>query len=133
MPHLTIEYSQNLESTADMDRFCAVLNNALSETGLFELGALRVRAISTSHYAIADRLPQNSFVDMNLRVGTGRTEQEKRQVGERLMETAETYFSHALTETQHFALSLEIREINPTLSWRRNAIHSRLRKALGAE
>lgn len=133
MPHLTIEYSQNLELTADMDAFCALLNKELLETGLFELGALRVRAIAASHYAIADQLPENCFVDMNLRIGTGRTEQEKRQVGERLMETAMSYFSHDLTETQHFALSLEIREISPTLSWRKNAIHSRLRKALGVE
>jgi 5-carboxymethyl-2-hydroxymuconate isomerase len=33
----------------------------------------------------------------------------------------------ALFATPHFALSLEIREIDPELSWKRNAIHPRLR------
>ena len=32
-----------------------------------------------------------------------------------------------LFETPHFALSLEIREIDPALSWKKNAIHPRLR------
>ncbi|KGB23054.1 hypothetical protein AtDm6_1923 [Acetobacter tropicalis] len=33
-----------------------------------------------------------------------------------------------LLETQNFALSLEIREIESTLSWKKNAMHDRLRK-----
>ncbi|MBI4046145.1 MAG: 5-carboxymethyl-2-hydroxymuconate isomerase, partial [Devosia nanyangense] len=32
-----------------------------------------------------------------------------------------------LFDTPHFALSLEIREIHPDLSWKKNAIHPRLR------
>ena len=33
----------------------------------------------------------------------------------------------AIFETPHFALSFEIREIDPQLSWKKNAIHLRLR------
>jgi 5-carboxymethyl-2-hydroxymuconate isomerase len=32
-----------------------------------------------------------------------------------------------LFETPHFALSLEVREIDPALSWKKNSIHLRLR------
>ena len=44
MPHLTVEYSANLEGRTDLDALCAALLETVLETGLFEVGAVRVRA-----------------------------------------------------------------------------------------
>jgi 5-carboxymethyl-2-hydroxymuconate isomerase len=126
MPHLTVEYSANLDGRADLDRLCAALLETLLETGLFEIGAVRVRALRAEHYAIADRLPDNAFVDLNLRIGQGRSAEEKKRTGEALFATA-TALLAPLLATPHFALSLEIREIDAELSWKKNAIHPRLR------
>ena len=126
MPHLTVEYSANLGTHSDMDAFCAALHATMMGSGLFELGALRVRARPCPHYAIADQLAENAFADMILRIGTGRSEAEKTAVGKALMATAETHFAPLLARP-HFALTLEIQEISPTFSWRTNAIHPRLR------
>jgi 5-carboxymethyl-2-hydroxymuconate isomerase len=126
MPHLTIEYSANLEGRADLDALCAALLETVLETGLFEVGAVRIRALRADHYAIADRLPENAFVDLNFRIGKGRSADEKRRVGEAIFATADRMLS-SLFETPHFALSLEIREIDAELSWKKNAIHPRLR------
>jgi 5-carboxymethyl-2-hydroxymuconate isomerase len=126
MPHLTVEYSANLDGRADIGALCRGLSRAVLSTGLFEVGAVRVRAVRCTHYAIADQLPENAFVDLNLRIGIGRSLEEKKRAGEAIFSAA----SEALTplfETPHFALSLEIREIDPDLSWKRNAIHPRLR------
>ncbi|MBW8791013.1 MAG: 5-carboxymethyl-2-hydroxymuconate isomerase, partial [Rhizobium leguminosarum] len=41
---------------------------------------------------------------------------------------AVTLHLESLFQTPHFALMLEIREIDPALSWKKNAIHPRLRK-----
>lgn len=126
MPHFTIEYSANLDGAVDMQALCdTVLETALA-TGLFEIGALRVRAVRCEAYAIADRLPENAFVDMSLRMGTGRPAEARKQAGEAIFEAASRFFEAQLSRP-HFALSLEIREIDPDLSWRRNAIHPRLR------
>ena len=124
MPHLTVEYSANLGG--DMDALCHALHATMMESGLFELGAVRVRARPCPHYAIADRLPENSFADMILRIGTGRTAEEKKAVGQALMRTAEAHFAPQLARP-HFALTLEVQEISPDFSWRTNAIHPRLR------
>jgi 5-carboxymethyl-2-hydroxymuconate isomerase len=35
MPHLTVEYSANLESRADLDELCGALLDAVMKTGLF--------------------------------------------------------------------------------------------------
>lgn len=126
MPHLTVEYSANLDGRADLDRLCAALLESLIHSGLFEVGAIRVRALRAEYFAIADRLPENSFVDLNLRIGAGRTGDEKRRAGEALFAVAAQVLA-PLLETPHFALSLEIREIDPELSWKQNAIHPRLR------
>ena len=126
MPHLTVEYSANLDGRAELGRLCDALLAALIETGLFELGAVRVRALRCEAYAIADRLPENAFIDLNLRIGKGRSDEEKKRTGEALFACATRVLS-PLFETPHFALSLEIREIDADLSWKKNAIHPRLR------
>ena len=128
MPHLTIEYSSNLDGRVDIQRLCDVVHEALSECGLFELGALRVRAFRCDAYAIADRLPQNAFVDMSLRMGAGRNAQDRERAGQAIFDAAAA-FLRPLLDDPHFALSLEIREIDPVLSWKRNAMHPRLRAA----
>ncbi|ACI57696.1 5-carboxymethyl-2-hydroxymuconate isomerase [Rhizobium sp. BK619] len=126
MPHLTIEYSANLDGRADIGGLCETLLKTVLETGLFELGAVRVRALRADHYAIADQLPENAFVDLNLRIGKGRTAEEKKRAGEALFAAAADVLG-PLFGTPHFALSLEIREIDAELSWKKNAIHPRLR------
>lgn len=126
MPHLTVEYSANLEGRTDLDALCAALLETVLATGLFEVGAVRVRALRADHYAIADRLPENAFIDLNFRIGKGRSAEEKEHTGEALFATASRFLA-PLFETPHFALSLEIREIDAELSWKKNAIHPRLR------
>ncbi len=126
MPHLTVEYSANLEGRADIGALCGTLLETVLETGLFEVGAVRVRALKADHYAIADRLAENSFIDLNFRVGKGRSADERKRTGEALFAAASAALA-PLFDTPHFALSLEIREIDAELSWKKNAIHPRLR------
>lgn len=126
MPHLTVEYSANLDDRVDIGELCRRLAQSVLSTGLFEIGAVRVRAVRAEHFAIADQLPENAFVDLNLRIGKGRTADEKKRVGEAIFAAAGDMLA-PLFGTPHFALSLEVREIDPDLSWKRNAIHPRLR------
>lgn len=126
MPHMAIEYSANLDETVDIQDLCTLVADTILETGLFEIGAIRVRAFRAEAYAIADRLPQNGFIDMNFRIGKGRSAEEKKRAGEAIFAAASQRLA-PLFATPHFALSLEIREIDAELSWKKNAIHPRLR------
>lgn len=127
MPHFTIEYSANLDDRVDFDRLCHQVHKTILDTGLFEIGAIRVRTCRSSHYAIADLVPENSFIDMSFRIGRGRSEAEKKATGTAILDAVAQELS-VLFDTPHFALSLEIREIDPELSWKKNAIHPRLRQ-----
>ncbi|MBL0373253.1 5-carboxymethyl-2-hydroxymuconate Delta-isomerase [Rhizobium sp. KVB221] len=126
MPHFTFEYSANLDNQVDFAALCRAVHETIMKTGLFELGAVRVRTIRCDAYAIADLLPENAFIDMSFRIGVGRTKDERKATGDAIFATV-TDFLAPLFATPHFALTLEIREIDPDLSWKKNAIHPRLR------
>ena len=126
MPHLTVEYSANLAGRTDLDALCRALHTAMMASGLFELGAVRVRALQADHYAVADLLPENAFAALTLRIGAGRTPEDRKRAGDLIFKAASEALA-PLFGTPHFALTLEIIEIDPQFSWKKNAIHPRLR------
>lgn len=128
MPHLTLEYSANLEDRLDMTALCSVALTAAVAGGVLERAATRVRAIRCDHFAIADDHSENSFVDVSLRMGQGRSEDAKIATGRAIWEAMRAYCA-PLYGPGHFALSLELREIDPVLSWKENGIKPRLQSA----
>lgn len=125
MPHLAIEYSPNLEARADMPAVCKALHAAMVEAGIFPLAGIRVRAHRADQCIVADGLPENGFLAMTLSVGSGRTGEALRSAGEAIFAAAQAALSGPLSDP-HFALSLEIRQIDPDLSWKDTPIHARL-------
>lgn len=127
MPHFTFEYSANLEQQVDLKAMSQLILNTALDTGFFDIGAVRVRGVRCDIYTVADDLPENGFIDLSLRLGEGRSQQDKEAIGEAIFTALQDYLAGPLSQP-HFALSFEIREINASLSWKRNAIHPRLRK-----
>jgi 5-carboxymethyl-2-hydroxymuconate isomerase len=126
MPHFSIQYSANLESMMDMSEFCRTAHGAIIQTGLFELGAVRVRAYAANAYAVSDMLPENAFIDMIFRVGKGRDADALKRAGDEIFK-AISDAAKPLLDKPHFALSFEIQEISADLSWKKNSMHARLR------
>jgi len=119
MPHLTIEYSGNLENRVDVSTLVQALHDAALATGIFPEKGLRTRCAPRNAYRIADGHPDNAFIHVVIRIGSGRDISTRRRAGD-------TIFA-ALLEATHedqdrcpLALSLEIQEIDPELSWKKN-------------
>lgn len=125
MPHLIIQYSENLEKALDMPEFCDNLYQVMLSSGVFPLAGIRVRAFAAQHVVVADKLADNGFIDMVIRMGEGRTAEDRERVGEAIMSAAADS-CEALMATPHFALSLEIVEISRQFSWKKNTMHARL-------
>ncbi|HQU68737.1 MAG TPA: 5-carboxymethyl-2-hydroxymuconate Delta-isomerase [Albidovulum sp.] len=125
MAHLTIEYSPGFEARADVAALCLALHQAMVATGIFPLAGIRVRAHKADHAIVADGLPENDFTALTLSVGAGRSKEDLRRAGEAIFAAAQRGLSGPLS-TPHFALSLEIRVIDPELSWKDTPIHARL-------
>lgn len=125
MPHLAIEYSAGLTARADMKSICKALYDAMLRAGIFPKAGIRVRAYQADVAIVGDALPENDFMAMTLSVGAGRSTEDLRAAGDLIFAAAQDALSGPLATT-HFALSLEIRVINPDLSWKDTPIHTRL-------
>ena len=126
MPHFTIEYSANLDPHVDMGKVVEVVRKAATETGIFPLGGIRVRAIKCEHYAIADGNPNLGFLDMVLRLGEGRDLATRKKAGEHIFEALSAHLDPVFAQSR-FALSFDMQINDKETSWKRNNIHEALK------
>lgn len=117
MPHLIIEHSANVADLIDIDTLVVAVHGAALATGIAPLDALRTRAASREHYAIADSEPANAFVAVTARLGAGRSDDDKHTLLNALMAALDD----TLGEAQHnVMLSVEFQEIDPVLRINKN-------------
>lgn len=125
MPHITLEYSANLDDALDMHALCVALKDAATDTGVFPTAGIRVRAKKVDHVVIADGDPRHDFIDITVRLAAGRTEEAKTRATDALFATARD-FTAAHMAAHPFMLSLELREIDPTFSRKTSSIRDYL-------
>ena len=77
MPHITIEHSVNLADAHDVDALVADVHAVAAIHPWVPIDGLRTRAVARHHYLVADGAPANAFVALTVRVGPGRTDDEK--------------------------------------------------------
>ena len=124
MPHIIAEYSANLEDRLDAGRLVADLHQAAIETGIAELVGIRTRAVRREHFRVADGHPANGFVHITARLRRGRTAEARKALGRALLAAAdrclaEVYLAHGI------GLTVEIHEIDPDMTFRRNTLRER--------
>ncbi len=90
VPHITIEYSNNLAEHHDVDALVDAVHCAALDHGLPPPEGLRTRAVGRDVYRIADGDPQHAFVAIAIRIGPGRTAMEKAGFLEAVLNAAET-------------------------------------------
>jgi 5-carboxymethyl-2-hydroxymuconate isomerase len=119
MPHQIIEYSANLESRMDIQ----ALVDGLHETAIgidgLPVGGLRTRAQRRDNYQVADWHPDNAFVHLILKLGHGRPLEKRREFGEAIFK-ALCDLLEPVSSTSPVAISFEIQEIHPELTWKKN-------------
>jgi 5-carboxymethyl-2-hydroxymuconate isomerase len=132
MPHFIIEYSTNIEDKVEIPELLEKLHNVAVETGVFPLGGLRSRVIPVDQYRIADGHPDNAFVHVSMRVGSGRERETLVGACERIFEVITDHFG-SLQETSPLALSYEIRQMDKDLNFRKTNIREHMAKRAGKE
>ncbi len=128
MAHFTIEYSANLEAAVDIPALCEVLRAAGAATGVLPEAGIRVRALRCDAYAIADgTLPDAGFIDISVRLRAGRSLDDRKAATARIFAAAEGFLEPLFAE-RPFALSFEMRDIDPELSPKRGSIRDFMKK-----
>lgn len=108
MPHLTLEYSDNVEF--DSKAFFRELHETLVETGAVRMKGLKSRAIKMTDYYIADGNPEYKYVHLNIVLREGRPKEVKEEIAQRAMAVLEKTFGH-YRETGYIGLSNDMSEL----------------------
>lgn len=127
MPHISIEYSGNLDDVVDMAAFCRAMRDAGVETGVFPLAGIRVRAIRADHVVIADGDPAHGFIDLSVRLRGGRDLETRKAATALIFEAAKNFLAPVI-DRHSIALSLEMRDIDPDLSPKLSTIRDHMKE-----
>ena len=108
MPHLTLEYTDNLEF--EIPPLLARLHTELAATGAINLKGLKSRAVRHSDYRIADGNPAYAFVHVGLLIREGRPVDVQKDAAQRVMNVLKETFGQRY-ESSYLSLSVDIKEM----------------------
>jgi 5-carboxymethyl-2-hydroxymuconate isomerase len=127
---LIVEYSANIEAAIAIDDLLDKLHASALETGIFPIGGLRVRAVRIDRYRIADRHPDNGYVNMMALVGHGRPLEVRRRAAEALFATLTAHLDEAFRKGP-LAISFYMQESDPDLNFKKNNLHEYVERRSG--
>jgi 5-carboxymethyl-2-hydroxymuconate isomerase len=127
MPHLIVEYSANLDTRIDIRALVAAVHSAALETGAFPIGGLRTRAERRDVYQVADSHPDNGFIHVQARIGTGRDAATRQKAAEHIFEAVKRMTADVFAKSP-LGLTLEIVEIDPVGALKHNNLHEIVEK-----
>ena len=108
MPHLTLEYSDNIE--VEVQPLLARLHQEVVATGAINLKGIKSRAIKHTQYRIADGDPDYAFVHVGLLIREGRPLEIQKEATQRVMNVLKETFGN-LFETRKLSLTVDLKEM----------------------
>jgi 5-carboxymethyl-2-hydroxymuconate isomerase len=113
MPHLTLEYTDNL--TFELQPTLARLHEQLVATGAIALKGIKSRAIRHADYRIADGNDAYAFVHVSLLIREGRPLETQQEIARRVMAVLDETFGQRF-ESNYLSLSVDIKEMRDAVS-----------------
>ena len=108
MPHLTLEYSDNIEVA--VQPLLARLHEEVVATGAINLKGIKSRAIKHTQYRIADGDPDYAFVHVSLLIREGRPIEIQKEATQRVMKVLKETFGY-LFEKRKLSLTVDLKEM----------------------
>lgn len=121
MPHLILEYSDNLEFEAQP--LFARLHDELVATGAVNMKGLKSRAIRHTEYRIADGDERYAFAHLNILLRAGRPVETQQAVAQRAIAVLEETFGHRFAQG-YLSLSVDIKEMKEGIALTKHNIPS---------
>lgn len=127
MPHVIVEYTDNLSPSGDIRGLLEKLAAKMADSGgVFPIGGVRVRAHRLTEYVVADGKGDYAFVNVTAKIGAGRAPAFKQKFFGEMFEIVKQHFKVRLPE-RLLALSLYVEELDEKGAFRENNIHHRFK------
>lgn len=109
----------------DIDELVKVLHETAAGIDALPVGGLRTRAVARQHYRIADGHPDNTFINVVLRLAPGRPFDVRKAAGTALFEALSEYLEPVYSSSP-LAISYEIQELDADLRWKKSNLRDYL-------
>ncbi|MCE0493933.1 5-carboxymethyl-2-hydroxymuconate Delta-isomerase [Vibrio salinus] len=85
MPNLIMEYSNSVDERASVPLLLESLHQGLIDSGLFEVPAIRSRAIRINDWLIGSSEDREDFIHVTLELMEGRSDEQKNRLAEAII------------------------------------------------
>lgn len=109
MPHITLEYSNNIKNI-DLKSLFEELKDRLVATGEVQELGVKCRAVASDHYFIVNGNPDYKMVNLLFRMREGRSQDIKNLISKIGIEVMEKHFSNEIL-AKEIILSTEVKEL----------------------
>lgn len=123
MPHIIVEHSTGSAEALDIQDLLEQLHGAAMAHPNLPIGGLRTRAHGTEQSRVGDGETGREFIYINVRLGQGRSDDVKRDIGDTLFKVLTDFTEDYFNAGNALSLGLEIQEIEKDWTWKKNNIH----------
>jgi 5-carboxymethyl-2-hydroxymuconate isomerase len=110
MPHLVLEYSDNVADDIDADHLLSRLHEALVGGRKSGMSAIKSRVIRHKAYRVGAGQPGNTFVHLSVAVLPGRDDDAKQALAQAQHAVLVESFPRTVVECPH-SITVEVREL----------------------
>ena len=107
MPHIILEYSQNLPELPDFRALFDDIHQALHRLGGIKLENCKSRTRTAEHFYIGDGDPDNAFIHLNIEFVEGRSDEVKKAIGQECLELVKRYYHMHLSEALQITVKID--------------------------
>lgn len=126
MAHFILEYSDNFRpDTLQLAQLFEDLHKTAVGTGLFPLKGIRSRAHACQDFRIADGNPEHGFVHLTVKIGHGRSLEERQRAAKIFFNVLSNHFELDY-QTRGLALSFEMVELDAFCKYNQNNLAEKL-------
>ena len=111
MPHLVLEYSDNITPHVPMDTVLAGLHKNFTAFETIPLDDTKTRAKPYTHYLVGSQGRQKAFMHLNILMMKGRPQELRDKIGEAMVNFLKMQLAHYLPGQLPFVVTVEIREM----------------------
>ena len=121
MPNITIDYTANLSDVLNPQALAKALHQGALDCNTFPVTGIRVFCRANEAYVVAHCDRDEGFVQIQVRIAPGRSDELKRHIAETLLEAATTALEKAYA-ARPLGLQLEVSEFDDALTVRKNTL-----------